>query len=175
MPPVGDPAGVTTSAPSLCVGTASPAETRRIGAGVGALAEAGDLLLLGGDLGAGKTTFTQGVAEALGVQERVTSPTFTLVHDYDGSRQRLLHADVYRLDHLQEVVDLGLPELLEEGAVVVVEWGQVAAPVLLPDHLDIRISFGSEAGDRSILLQPAGPSWRARWPALEALARELPR
>jgi tRNA threonylcarbamoyladenosine biosynthesis protein TsaE len=154
---------------ALQIATGSADATRRVGERVGALVQAGDLVLLGGDLGAGKTTFTQGLARALGVVERVTSPTFTLVHSYDGRGLRLLHADVYRLDHLQEVIDLGLPELLEEGAAAVVEWGDLAAPVLLPDHLNIRMVFGPGDDDRVIDLQPVGEHWRSRLPALEGL------
>jgi tRNA threonylcarbamoyladenosine biosynthesis protein TsaE len=133
---------------------------------------AGDLVLLGGDLGAGKTTFTQGLAQALGVKEPVTSPTFTLMHSYEGAAVRLLHVDVYRLDRLQEVVDLGLPELMEDGAAAVVEWGQRAVPALLPDHLDMRISFGPGDDDRVVVLEPVGEAWLGRRPALEALVEE---
>jgi tRNA threonylcarbamoyladenosine biosynthesis protein TsaE len=135
---------------------------------------AGDLLLLGGDLGAGKTTFTQGVARALGVDGPVTSPTFTLLHCHDGRVLRLLHADVYRLDRLQDVVDLGLPELLDDGTAAVVEWGQLAAPALLPDHLDVRISFGAGDDDRVIDLEPVGETWLRRGGALEAIAEDGP-
>ena len=110
----------------------------------------GDLILLGGDLGAGKTTFTQGLARALGVSEPVTSPTFTLLHTYDGrpasaAACRRLPARPPAGDHRP-----GLPELLEEGAAAVVEWGELAAPVLLPDYLDVRIDFGEGDDDRHV-------------------------
>jgi tRNA threonylcarbamoyladenosine biosynthesis protein TsaE len=153
----------------LQIATGSADATRQVAEGIGALVRAGDLVLLGGELGAGKTTFTQGLARALGVAERVTSPTFTLVHSYEGRGLQLLHADVYRLEHLQEVIDLGLPELLEEGAAAVVEWGDLAAPVLLPDHLNIRMFFGSGDDDRIMELEPVGEHWRSRLPALLAL------
>jgi tRNA threonylcarbamoyladenosine biosynthesis protein TsaE len=174
MQSVGEPSASESStargpADRLVVRTASAEETRHVGDRVGALMTAGDLVLLGGDLGAGKTTFTQGLARALGVEEPVTSPTFTLVHSYDGADLRLLHVDVYRLDRLQEVVDLGLPELLEDGAVGVVEWGQRAAPALPPDHLDIRICFGPGVDDRLVVLEPTGESWLGRRPALDAI------
>lgn len=154
---------------SLQVPTASAEETRRLAERLGALVVAGDLLLLGGELGAGKTTFTQGLARALGVEERVTSPTFTLLHSYEGRDMQLLHADVYRLDHLQEIIDLGLPELLEEGAAAVVEWGDRAEPVLLAEHLDVRIFFGEGDDDRVLQLEPVGERWRSRLPALLGL------
>jgi len=155
-----------TARQALQVATSSAEATREVAERIGALLGAGDLLLLGGELGAGKTTFTQGLARALGVAERVTSPTFTLVHSYEGRGLRLIHADVYRLEHLQEVIDLGLPELLEEGAAAVVEWGDLAAPALLPDHLNIRMSFGPGDDDRVMELEAAGAAWRSRLPAL---------
>jgi tRNA threonylcarbamoyladenosine biosynthesis protein TsaE len=151
----------------LQISTASADETRLVAERIGSVVSACDLILLGGELGAGKTTFTQGLARALGVDERVTSPTFTLLHSYEGRSVRLLHADVYRLDHLQEVIELGLPELLEEGAAAVVEWGDVAEPVLLADHLTIWISFGAGDDDRVLQLEPVGEGWRRRLPALD--------
>jgi tRNA threonylcarbamoyladenosine biosynthesis protein TsaE len=141
----------------------SPEDTKKVAAALTPLLTAGDIILLGGDLGAGKTTFAQGLGRGLGIDGPVTSPTFTLVHSYESrTGLRLLHADLYRLDHLQEVVDLGLPELLEEGAVAVVEWGDLAAPVLLPEYLDIRIAFGERDDERSVIMQPVGPKWCAR-------------
>ena len=119
---------------SLSVRTDDPAGTRRVGAALAGVARPGDLVLLAGPLGAGKTVFAQGFAGALGVDGPVTSPTFTLVRQYEcppgGPVHQLLHADLYRLDHLVEVADLALPELLEEDAVALVEWGDVGAPVL---------------------------------------------
>jgi tRNA threonylcarbamoyladenosine biosynthesis protein TsaE len=136
------------------------------------LLAAGDIILLGGDLGAGKTTFAQGLGRGLKIDRPVTSPTFTLLHSYESrTGLRLLHADLYRLDHLQEVVDLGLPELLEEGAVAVVEWGDLAAAALLPEYLDIRIAFGERDDERSLTMQPVGPSWRARLRSLHQVFR----
>lgn len=122
----------------------------------------GDVVLLEGDLGAGKTAFTQALAAALGVEELVTSPTFTLVRPY---RTRegfdLLHVDVYRLERLQEIADLGLTELIDDGACAVVEWGERAAPLLGPDHLHITIERGDTDTARVIHLQPHG-SWCKR-------------
>jgi tRNA threonylcarbamoyladenosine biosynthesis protein TsaE len=150
-------------APPLLADTSSAEETRALAGRVAGLVVAGDLILLGGDLGAGKTTFAQGLARGLGIDELVTSPTFTLLRSYQGpDRMRLLHADVYRLEHLQEIIDLGLPELMEEHAAAVVEWGDLAAPVLLPDHLDIRIEFGPGDEQRTFTLQPVGAKWRSR-------------
>jgi tRNA threonylcarbamoyladenosine biosynthesis protein TsaE len=128
-----------------------PLDMKRLGAALAALLRPGDTVLLGGDLGAGKTTFTQGLAAALGISGPVTSPTFVLVHSYRTSAGwDLLHADVWRLEQLQEVIELAIPELLEEGAVAVVEWGEMAAPALAPDYLHIAIDFapGGPAPDK---------------------------
>ncbi len=99
----------------------------------------GDLLVLTGDLGAGKTCFTQGLGRGLGIEDRITSPTFTLANRYDG-RLRLNHLDVYRLESLAETMDLGLAELLEDG-VTVVEWGDKIGGVLPLDHLVIALRY----------------------------------
>ena len=98
-----------------------------------------DLLLLVGDLGAGKTAFTQGFGAGLGVEDQVTSPTFSLVRQYEG-RLDLNHLDVYRLEQVSEALDLGLSELLDEGAVTGIEWGDTILPALLSDYLVVRIT-----------------------------------
>jgi len=149
------------------VASKSVADTQAVATVVEPLLRNGDVILLGGELGAGKTAFTQGLARAMGITEAVTSPTFTLVRSYDAPKgRRLLHADLYRLEHLQEVVDLGLAELIEDSAVSVIEWGEVATPVLTPDYLDIRIGFGAGDDDRVLDLTPVGPPWVARARAL---------
>src|SRR5262245_18924853 len=102
--------------------THSEAATYGLAAALEPLLRAGDLLLLTGDLGAGKTTFVRGLAAAMGVSARVTSPTFTLAHTYEG-RLRLHHLDAYRLERRAELLDLDLPALLDDQAVVAVEWG----------------------------------------------------
>jgi tRNA threonylcarbamoyladenosine biosynthesis protein TsaE len=142
--------------------TRSVAGTQALAAAIQPLLRAGDVILLGGDLGAGKTAFVQGLARAMGIREAVTSPTFTLVRTYDAPAAGLglVHADVYRLDHLQEVVDLGLLELLDDDVVAVIEWGEKAAPVLPPDYLEIRMDLGDEDNDRWLRLVPVGAGWR---------------
>jgi len=159
------------AAPEVATGSAE--ETRALGGAVASLVAAGDTILLGGDLGAGKTTFTQGLGRGLGVSGPITSPTFTLVRHHDDGRVPLLHADVYRVESLQEVVDLGLPELADGEAVTVVEWGDVAAPALAPDFLEIRIEFGRDDDDRRFVFRPVGPRWAARAPELDGLARRF--
>ncbi|HXX90020.1 MAG TPA: tRNA (adenosine(37)-N6)-threonylcarbamoyltransferase complex ATPase subunit type 1 TsaE [Acidimicrobiales bacterium] len=172
--------------------TTGPQDTRALGAALARLLRPGDVLLVSGDLGAGKTVLAQGLAAGLGVREQVTSPTFTLVRhlpcgpragdpDGPGPLRTMLHADLYRLEHLREVVELGLGELVEDAAVAVVEWGEAAAPVIGPDVLVISIASvtggdgdggeeGAEATRRHLRVTPAG-SWAARAGALaEALA-----
>ena len=141
--------------------TKSAEDTRDFAAHLAGAVRASDVLLLSGDLGAGKTTFTQGFGRGLGVAEQITSPTFMLVQLYPG-RLTLIHVDVYRLDHLQEVVDLGLPEMLDDGAVALIEWGEAAVPVLPADYLRVRIEFGEGDDDRRFTLEPVGTSWLAR-------------
>ena len=141
-------------------------ETRAAAGALAALAIPGDLLLLVGELGAGKTAFAQGFARGLGVTNPVTSPTFTLARTYDG-RLRLHHLDVYRLDHLQEAVDLGLAEIVDDGAVTLIEWGDVVASALPSDYLEVVLSYGSADDTRTIALSVIGPAWAGRLAALQ--------
>jgi tRNA threonylcarbamoyladenosine biosynthesis protein TsaE len=158
------------SPPAFEARTTSPEGTQRLAAGLAPLLQPADVVLLGGDLGAGKTTFTKGLARALGVEDVVTSPTFTLVRSYHTGRGfDLLHADVYRLDQLQEIIDLALPEELEAGACAVVEWGERAAPALGPDHLDITFQLGAGADDRVLRVRPVGHRWGACEEALASV------
>jgi tRNA threonylcarbamoyladenosine biosynthesis protein TsaE len=137
---------------------------------LGRLATAGDLVVLAGDLGAGKTAFVQGYARELGVEERVTSPTFTLANRYRG-RLEVNHLDVYRLEQIEEVTELGLAELIDGEGVTLIEWGDAILPVLGPDLLEVRLAFGEGDDDRVLTLAPVGPRWSARERALrEALA-----
>lgn len=147
--------------------TKSADDTRELAAQVAALARPGDLVLLAGDMGAGKTTFTQGFGKALGVTEQVTSPTFTLVRTYP-ARIPLLHVDAYRLDSLQEVIDLGMHELLDDGAVALIEWGDIIAPVFPTDFLEIRLEFGDADDDRRLRMRAVGQPWAARMTGLGA-------
>ncbi len=154
-------------APALVVHSSSVADTRAIAAAVVPYLRVGDVVLLDGDLGAGKTAWTQGLALAAGVTEPVTSPTFTLVRRYRTDvGPDLLHADVYRLERLAEVVDLGVPEQVEDGAFAVIEWGERAAAALGPDTLRVVIDLGAGAEDRRVTLRPVGGAWGERWPAL---------
>lgn len=146
------------------VETTSPEETRRLGGRLAAALEPGDVVLLVGGLGAGKTTFVQGVAEALGVREDVTSPTFTLCQIYPG-RLTVLHADLWRLERLAEVVDLALEEGLEEGGVLLVEWGEGAEALYGADCLLVTFEEGAGEGERVVTFAPRGARFERRMEA----------
>jgi tRNA threonylcarbamoyladenosine biosynthesis protein TsaE len=124
----------------------SPAATKDLAGRVAGLCQSGDVILLVGDLGAGKTAFAQGFAKALGVEGPVTSPTFALVRQYrcagGGAIETLIHADVYRTGGLGEVAELALAELVEEQAVALIEWGELAAPAVGDDVLEVTLALG---------------------------------
>jgi tRNA threonylcarbamoyladenosine biosynthesis protein TsaE len=129
----------------------------------------GDVVVLAGDLGAGKTTFTQGFGRALGVTEPITSPTFTLARHYEG-RLPVHHLDIYRLEQLAEVADLGLPELLDDGGVVLVEWGDAISSLLPGDRLEVRLTYGGPEqpsdDDRRVEVRAVGKGWAQRQASL---------
>ncbi|HBX76106.1 MAG TPA: tRNA (adenosine(37)-N6)-threonylcarbamoyltransferase complex ATPase subunit type 1 TsaE [Acidimicrobiaceae bacterium] len=127
----------------------------------------GDVILLTGELGAGKTAFTQGFGRGLGVTEPITSPTFTLVHEYEG-RIPIFHLDVYRLKHLDEALDLALPEMIDGDAVTVIEWGDVISTILPPQYLQISFHHGDSDDDRYIDFDLIGGGWVTRERALSA-------
>lgn len=113
-------------------------DTRRIGRTLGALLHAGDVIGLVGDLGVGKTTLTQAIAEGMGIEERVTSPTFTLVQEY-GIEPPMFHFDPYRLDSPEDMCDFGFSDYLEQEGVVVVEWADKIQALLPSDHLTLTL------------------------------------
>jgi tRNA threonylcarbamoyladenosine biosynthesis protein TsaE len=151
----------------ISAATSSVTQTRALAAAIAELARPGDLILLVGDLGAGKTAFVQGFGAALGVDDQITSPTFTLARQYKG-RLELNHLDVYRLEQLDEVVDLGLQELLDGPTVTLIEWGDTIVPALPADYLEVRLSFGEGDDDRRVQVRPVGARWGARSRALSA-------
>jgi len=129
----------------------------------------GDVVLLVGPLGAGKTTLVQGVVEALGGDAPATSPTFTLAHTYR-TTPPVTHVDLWRLERLQEVVDLALEEALDEGGVVLAEWGDAAEPLFGADALVVRLGWGTADQERTIVFEPRGQSWEEREQALNGIA-----
>jgi tRNA threonylcarbamoyladenosine biosynthesis protein TsaE len=151
----------------ITAATTAVSQTRELAAAVAELARAGDLVLLVGDLGAGKTAFAQGFGAALGIDGPITSPTFTLARQYEG-RLVLNHLDVYRLEQLEETLSLGLQELLDGQSVTLVEWGDMILPALPPDYLEVRLSYGIADDDRLVELLPVGGRWSARSRALVA-------
>ena len=146
--------------------TATAERTRDLGAALASLLQPRDTVLLTGDLGAGKTTLVQGVGRGLGVVDHVASPTFTLVKEYAG-RLGVAHVDVYRLERVQDVVDLGLDELGEPDRVLFVEWGDVVQDLVPEDRLRVELTTGSADDHRRIVITPQGRSWAARWERLE--------
>jgi tRNA threonylcarbamoyladenosine biosynthesis protein TsaE len=151
----------------ITAATSSVTQTRELAAAIAELARPGDLILLVGDLGAGKTAFVQGFGAALGIDEPITSPTFTLARQYRG-RLELNHLDVYRLEQVEEVLDLGLPELLDGPSATLIEWGDTILPALPADYLEVQLTYGDGDDERIVQLRPVGPRWGARSRALAA-------
>jgi tRNA threonylcarbamoyladenosine biosynthesis protein TsaE len=131
---------------SLELESKSPAETRRLGERLARLLQPGDVVLLQGELGAGKTCFAQGIGSGLQVKEPVKSSSFVLVNEYQG-RLHVYHADLFRLSNPDEVADLALAENAAAG-LLLVEWPEVALQELPPDHLLVRFETTSERGRR---------------------------
>lgn len=141
--------------------TRSTDETLELARAVGELLRPGDVVSLVGALGAGKTVFARGVARALGVTELVVSPTFTIVREYEG-RVPLVHVDVYRIDAVQELHDLGFEEVVRDDAVTIVEWGDMIDGLLPGDRLDVRLTPGAADDERVVEIEGHGRSWSTR-------------
>ena len=147
----------------------SIADTHGVAAAIAQLSRTSDIIVLAGEMGAGKTAFAQGFGTALGVDEPITSPTFTLVHTYDTGRVTLHHADLYRLDKMSEVSDLALHEMVDGDGVMLVEWGDVASE-LLGDHLEVFLRHNTDHADdeRSIVIHSVGTQWASRLERLKS-------
>ena len=160
--------------PLLTLRVTSLEGTHAVAGALAGLSRSGDIILLAGEMGAGKTAFAQGFGRALGVTEPITSPTFTLVHSYDTGNVTLHHADLYRLEQLAEVTDLGLGELAEYHGIVLVEWGDVAESTF-GEHLLVRLDLvDAELDARTVTITAVGPTWAQRWAALDRATAELP-
>lgn len=151
------------------------AETLDFARRVAPALKAGDVLLLRGDLGAGKTTFTRGLAVGMGSPAAVSSPTFTLIHEYGGGRLPLVHVDAYRLTGAGDAREIGLVEYLDLGeAVLVIEWPERIEAALPPERIEIRIDeWGDDA--RRATLTWVGARFRDRWTTVESALSALPR
>ena len=136
----------------------SPEETQKLGLRIGQLALPGDVFLLVGDLGAGKTCLTQGIAWGLGIKEYAMSPSFVIIRELYG-RLPLYHIDLYRLDHIEETMDLGLDDYLYGRGVCVVEWAEKALSILPTEHLLVKIDYLSDT-ERRFKMQPSGQRYR---------------
>lgn len=130
-------------------------ETSRIGEQLGKLLNTGNIICLSGDLGAGKTAFTKGIAKGLGVEDYVTSPTYTIINEYQG-RLPLYHFDVYRLNDVEEMYELGYEEYFFGDGVVVLEWADIVMDIIPRERLWITILNTSGDNSREIIMEPTG-------------------
>jgi tRNA threonylcarbamoyladenosine biosynthesis protein TsaE len=148
--------------------TDDPEATTAVGAALAPFLRPGDVVSLTGDLGAGKTTFVRGAARGLGVEEAVLSPTFTLVREYRGSYP-VYHLDVYRLDRVQDVIDLGFEEILDQGGVVFIEWGDAVDALLPETNLQVELTMADEdVARRRLVMTGRGRTWAERWEGIES-------
>jgi tRNA threonylcarbamoyladenosine biosynthesis protein TsaE len=143
---------------SLELITHSPEETQALGKRLGKIAAAGDVILLVGKLGAGKTCLTQGIAWGLGSDDYAASPSFVLVRELYG-RLPLYHVDFYRLENLEEIAELGLDEYFYGKGVTVVEWAEKASALLPPEHLLIEMEYVSD-NERRLKIRARGKRYR---------------
>ena len=137
------------------VTTHSPEETRQLGARLAQTLKGGDVVAFTGDLGAGKTAFTAGIAQGLGIEDRVTSPTFTIVNEYEGGRLPLFHFDMYRLGSADELFDIGWEDYLARNGVCAVEWTENVAGAIDADAIRVDISRGADDMSRVITIEGA--------------------
>ncbi|MBI2858413.1 MAG: tRNA (adenosine(37)-N6)-threonylcarbamoyltransferase complex ATPase subunit type 1 TsaE [Chloroflexi bacterium] len=145
-------------------------DTQTLGVAIGSRAESGDVFLLTGELGAGKTCLTQGIARGLGVADNAASPSFVIVREYRG-RLPLFHIDLYRLEKTEEIADLGLEDYFYREGVSVVEWAERARGLVPENHLAITIRLAAEH-QRHIVLRAGGSRYLSLLSALRKALRE---
>ena len=131
----------------------SPAETENLGAALAERLKPGTVVAFSGDLGAGKTAFVRGMARGLGISERVTSPTFTIVNEYEGGRLPLFHFDMYRLGSSDELFDIGWEDYLVRGGVCAVEWSENVSDAMEGDCIRVDIRRGAHDNQRLITIE----------------------
>ena len=134
----------------------APAETEALGAALADRLKPGAVVAFSGDLGAGKTAFVRGMARGLGIPERVTSPTFTIVNEYEGGRLPLFHFDMYRLSSSDELFDIGWEDYLVRGGVCAVEWSENVSDALEGDCIRVDIRRGAHDNQRLIRIEGGG-------------------
>ena len=132
--------------------TNGPEEMEELGCRLGRVLEPGAVVAYTGDLGAGKTAFTRGIARGLGIPDRVTSPTFTIVNEYEGGRLPLFHFDMYRLGSSEELFDIGWEDYLARGGVCAVEWSENVEDALDDDAIRVEIRRGDRDDQRRITI-----------------------
>lgn len=154
--------------PSLELTSYSPDDTIKIGACIGELASGGDIFLLVGSLGAGKTCLTQGIAHGLGIKEHTPSPSFVLVRQFYG-RLPLYHIDLYRLDNIDEIADLGLDDYLHSDGVCVIEWAEKGLSLLPREHLMIEIEYLGDT-ERQLIFKPGSQRYREMLSRLRSIS-----
>jgi tRNA threonylcarbamoyladenosine biosynthesis protein TsaE len=130
------------------VETRSVTETLEFGGRLARELQQGDIIALSGELGAGKTALVKGIARGLGITVEVTSPTFTLIHEYSGGRLPLFHVDLYRLDNISQALAVGIEDYLNGPGVTVIEWAERIAPLLPPHTIRIRMESVDETTRR---------------------------
>lgn len=140
--------------------TNSPEETEELGERLGRALSPGDVVAFTGDLGAGKTAFTRGIARGLGIGDRVTSPTFAIVNEYEGGRLPLFHFDMYRLTSSDELFDIGWEDYLARGGVCAVEWSENVDDALDEDAIRVDIRRGAQ-DDQRVISVTNGPDLAA--------------
>ena len=128
-------------------------ETEALGARLAQVLKPGDVIAYTGDLGAGKTAFTRGLARGLGVTERITSPTFTIVNEYEGGRLPLFHFDMYRLGSSDELFDIGWEDYLARGGVCAVEWSEIVDDAIEHDAIRVDLRRGADDNQRIITVK----------------------
>jgi tRNA threonylcarbamoyladenosine biosynthesis protein TsaE len=140
----------------LTLNSHSPEQTQLLGSYLGELAQRGDVFLLVGDLGTGKTCLAQGIARGMGIKDYAFSPSFVIIREYYG-RFTLYHVDLYRLDHIEEIADLGLEEYLYGNGICLVEWAEKGRQVLPQSNLLITLNYVSASEtQRVICCKPQG-------------------
>ena len=136
-------------------------ETTQLGIKLGRLLNAGDIVCLTGDLGTGKTHITKGIAKGLGITDNITSPTFTIVNEYEGTKLKLNHFDVYRVSDPDEIYAIGFDDYIFSDAVSIIEWANYIEEILPEDLLHIKIEKDLSKGEdyRKITLTPYGDKY----------------